>query len=70
VRAKGLLHLREDAAHRYVLQVAGRRFSIQPDRPWGAAAPSSQLVVIWLPGSVDEACLAGTPERLTAAAAV
>jgi G3E family GTPase len=70
VRAKGLLHLREDAAHRYVLQVVGRRFSIQADRPWGAAAPSSQLVVVWLPGAVDEACLAETLERLTAGAAV
>ena len=66
VRAKGLLHLREDAANRYVLQVVGRRFSIQADRPWGEAAPASQLVVIGLPGSVDEAELAETLERLTA----
>jgi G3E family GTPase len=70
VRAKGLLHLREDAANRYVLQVVGRRFSIQPDRPWGEAAPASQLVVIGLPGSVDEARLAETLERLTAPATV
>jgi G3E family GTPase len=66
VRAKGLLHLREDAAHRYVLQVVGRRFSIQADRPWGEAAPSSQLVVIGLPGAVDTDRLAATLERLTA----
>jgi G3E family GTPase len=70
VRAKGLLHLREDAAHRYVLQVVGRRFSIQADRPWGEAAPSSQLVVIGLPGSVDETRMAATLERLTARASV
>jgi G3E family GTPase len=68
VRAKGLLHLREDAANRYVLQVVGRRFSIQADRPWGEAAPASQLVVIGLPGSVDEARLAQALERLTAPA--
>jgi G3E family GTPase len=65
VRAKGLLHLREDAAHRYVLQVVGRRFSIQADRPWGEAAPASQIVVIGLPGSVDADGLAALLARLT-----
>ncbi len=68
VRAKGLLHLREDAANRYVLQVVGRRFSIQADRPWGDEPPASQLVVIGLPGSVDEPRLAATLARLTARA--
>jgi G3E family GTPase len=66
VRAKGLLHLREDAAHRYVLQVVGRRFSIQADRRWDGAPPASQLVVIGLPGSVDERALAAMIERVTA----
>ncbi|MGH2944386.1 MAG: CobW family GTP-binding protein [Solirubrobacteraceae bacterium] len=69
VRAKGLLHLREDAAHRYVLQVVGRRFSIQADRPWDGATPTSQLVVIGLPGSVDERALAAMIERVTAPSA-
>jgi G3E family GTPase len=68
VRAKGLLHLREDQANRYVLQVVGRRFSIDADRPWGDAAPASQIVVIGLPGSVDEAALDAALERLTASA--
>jgi G3E family GTPase len=67
VRAKGLLHLREDAASRYVLQVVGRRFSIVADRPWGDDAPASQLVVIGLPGSVDADALEATLARLTAA---
>ncbi len=66
VRAKGLLHLREDAANRYVLQVVGRRFSIQADRPWGDEPPASQLVVIGLPGSVDGPRLDATLARLTA----
>jgi G3E family GTPase len=69
VRAKGLLHLREDAAHRYVLQVVGRRFSIEADRPWGGEAPASQLVVVGLPGSVDADALAATLERWTGAGA-
>jgi G3E family GTPase len=68
VRAKGLLHLREDGANRYVLQVVGRRFSIQADRPWADEPPASQLVVIGLPGSVDEPRLDATLARLTAAA--
>jgi G3E family GTPase len=65
VRAKGLLHLREDAAHRYVLQVVGRRFSIQADRRWGEAAPASQVVVIGLPGCVDAGALDAMLGRLT-----
>lgn len=67
VRAKGLLHLREDPASRYVLQVVGRRFSVTADRPWGADAPGSQLVVIGLPGSVDAGALDATLAGLTAA---
>jgi len=65
VRAKGLLHLREDPASRYVLQVVGRRFSIVADRPWGDDAPASQLVVIGLPGSVGADALDATLARLT-----
>jgi G3E family GTPase len=68
VRAKGLLHLREDPANRYVLQVVGRRFSVEADRPWGDTAPASQIVVIGLPGSVDGAALQAALERLTASA--
>jgi G3E family GTPase len=65
VRAKGLLHLAEDPANRYVLQAVGRRFSIEADGPWGDATPSTQLVVIGLPGSVDDQQLAATLERLS-----
>jgi G3E family GTPase len=57
VRAKGLLHLREDAANRYLLQLVGRRFSIEAVGPWGDEPPASRLVVIGLPGSVDEQAL-------------
>lgn len=66
VRAKGLLHLREDPSSRYVMQVVGRRFSIQPDRPWGGEAPASQLVVIGLRGCLDAAGLEATFARLSA----
>lgn len=65
VRAKGLLHLREDPQRRYLLQLVGRRYSIEADRAWGETTPASQLVVIGLPGSVDAAGLTSTIDRLT-----
>jgi G3E family GTPase len=67
VRAKGLLHLREDPASRYELQLVGRRYSIEAYGPWGDQAPGSRLVVIGLPGSVDAAALDATMASLTAA---
>jgi G3E family GTPase len=67
VRAKGLLRLREDPQRRYLLQLVGRRYSIEADRPWGETTPSSRLVVIGLPGSVDVTGLTATLERLAAA---
>ena len=66
VRAKGFLHLQEDPAHRYLLQLVGRRYSVEAGRPWGAETPGSRLVVIGLPGSVDAAALDATLARLTA----
>jgi G3E family GTPase len=68
VRAKGLLHLREDPANRYVMQVVGRRFSIEADRPWGDADAGSQIVVIGLPGTVDADALQSTIGALADAA--
>jgi G3E family GTPase len=65
VRAKGLLHLREDPQRRYVLQLVGRRYSIEADRPWGETAPESQIVVIGLPGAVDAGALTSAIASLT-----
>ena len=42
VRAKGLLQLREDPASRYLLQLVGRRYSIEADRPWGDGVPGDR----------------------------
>ena len=67
VRAKGLLHLREDPATRYLLQLVGRRYSIEAHGPWGDEPPRSRLVVIGLPGSVDDAALDATMAGLTSA---
>jgi G3E family GTPase len=65
VRAKGILHLREDARHRYVLQLVGRRYSVAPHLAWNDEQPSSRIVVIGLPGSVDERRLAETMADLS-----
>lgn len=69
VRAKGFLHLREDAERRYLLQLVGRRYSIEAQGTWGTQAPCSRLVVIGLPGSVDAAQLDATMATLSAPAA-
>jgi G3E family GTPase len=68
VRAKGILHLREDPASRYILQLVGRRYAIEPDRAWGEDEPSSRVVVIGLPGSVDAPALDATMAALSSAA--
>ena len=68
VRAKGILHLREDPQQRYVLQLVGRRYSIEARGTWGGDVPASRLVVIGLPGSVDEQALDATLGRLSLAA--
>jgi G3E family GTPase len=69
VRAKGFLHLLEDPATRYVLQLVGRRYTIQPERPWGDDPACSRLVVIGLPDSIDPPALDATLARLGAAPA-
>jgi len=68
VRAKGILHLREEPQQRYVLQLVGRRYSIEARGTWGGDVPASRLVVIGLPGSVDEQALDATLGRLSLAA--
>lgn len=65
MRAKGILRLREDDEHRYILQLAGRRWNIRRDRPWGDDAPASSLVVIGLPESIRADELETTMTGLT-----
>lgn len=65
LRVKGILRLREDPEHRYVLQLVGRRGAIARDRPWGADAPGSRLVMIGLSGAVRRRELDAMMRRLT-----
>ncbi|MGI8729350.1 MAG: CobW family GTP-binding protein [Solirubrobacteraceae bacterium] len=69
VRAKGFLHLREDAERRYLLQLVGRRYSIEARGSWGEDPPCSRLVIIGIPGSFDASELDRTMARLSAATA-
>jgi G3E family GTPase len=64
LRGKGFLHLREDPANRYVLQLVGRRYAIRCDRAWAEQTPRSRLVLIGLPRSVRAQELDATLARL------
>lgn len=53
LRVKGFLHLREDPEHRYLLQLAGRRWSIARDRAWrDDEERASRLVAIGFPEAI------------------
>jgi G3E family GTPase len=53
IRAKGVLCLRENPEQRTIFQLVGKRWSLEPGGGWGSTQPSSQLVMIALPGSID-----------------
>jgi len=64
LRAKGLIRLRDDPDHAYVLQLVGRRYSLEKGPAWAGEEPLSQIVVIgaemtfdseWLEASLQSA---------------
>ena len=57
-RCKGFVYLADDPAHRYVLQVVGRRVALARDRPWGSDPPQNQVVAISHRLALDEQQLA------------
>lgn len=65
-RAKGKLFVEDEPAHQAVLQVVGKRASIEWGEAWGDLTPKSQIVVIGEHGTIDadgfqtifDACLA------------
>jgi G3E family GTPase len=57
LRGKGVLLLAEDPDQRFVFQLVGKRWSIKRDAAWGDALPGTRLVLLGLPGSLDEARL-------------
>jgi G3E family GTPase len=57
LRAKGIVHLRQSPAHRHIFQLVGKRWSLTPDRLWGADPHRTDIVMIGLAGQLDGASL-------------
>lgn len=65
LRGKGVLHLAEEPATRFVLQLVGRTFYIKRAGGWHDRPPSSSVVLIGLPGSVEHERLDAMMAQLT-----
>jgi G3E family GTPase len=57
VRAKGIVRLREAPSHRFVLQLVGRRWSLEPDGVDDVLLGRSTVVCIGPAGELDTARL-------------
>ena len=53
-RCKGIVHLEDLPAYRYVLQMVGRRYHFEESGPWGAAPPRTEIVLIGGRDGIDE----------------
>ena len=53
-RAKGILHLKEVEDKQVILQMVGKRVSLNKGEAWGETLPANQIVVIGPRGSVNE----------------
>ena len=56
-RCKGVVYTTENPERRAVLQVVGRRADVTLGEAWGKTPPSTQIVAIGAPGSIDEEVL-------------
>ncbi len=52
-RCKGIVNLADAPEHRGVLQVVGRRADVELEGAWGNQSPSTRIVAIGAPGSLD-----------------
>ncbi|WP_421997085.1 CobW family GTP-binding protein [Reyranella sp.] len=57
LRAKGFVHLRQAPGQRHLFQLVGRRWTLEPDRPWGGERPRTRLVAIGPAATFDGAAL-------------
>ena len=57
LRAKGILYLADEPSRRHLFHLVGARWSVTPGEPWREEPPASRLVLIGLPGSIDEQAL-------------
>lgn len=53
LRAKGIVRLAEDPGRRYLFHRTGRRWTLVPDRDWGADPPRTDIVLIGLAGHLE-----------------
>ena len=57
LRAKGILYLKENPERKYIFQLVGKRWRIDPAEDWGDEPRITKLVLIGLPKSFDPALL-------------
>ena len=57
LRAKGILYLSDEPSRRHLFHLVGARWSVTPGEPWRQEPPESRMVLIGLPGSIDEQAL-------------
>ena len=62
-RAKGILCFEELPVYRYVLQMVGRRYTIEETGRWGSELPRSEIVLIGARGGIDAKALQGSFDR-------
>jgi G3E family GTPase len=55
LRGKGFLYLAEDPAAQFTFQLVGKRWSVVKGGIWGEKKPKTQIVLIGLPGSINNA---------------
>ena len=53
MRAKGLVHLKEDPGHAAIFQMVGKRWSLEQGSAWGTRPQHTTIVIIGIPGSLD-----------------
>jgi G3E family GTPase len=53
IRAKGILYLQENPEQRYIFQLVGKRWSLEPREGWDGEQPTSRVVMIGISGSMD-----------------
>ena len=56
-RAKGIICFEELPVYRYVLQMVGRRYTLNEIGPWGSEIPRSEIVLIGARGEIDAEAL-------------
>ncbi len=57
MRAKGLLHICDDPGHAHILQLVGRRYSLEQGPAWGDGRPVTEIVIIGTTVDLDLARL-------------